>query len=92
MGTKGVNENIPHHIPITQEMEKLLDRASQLSGGKEYVFLPLKEKTKHPFIAPSAPNNFFRSLGYKGKQRAHGWRRTARTFRSLSKQSSISFT
>ena len=77
--TKGVNENIPHHIPITPEMEKLFERASQLSGGKEYVFLPLKENTKHPFIAPSAPNNFFRSLGYKGKQRAHAWRSVART-------------
>ena len=77
--TKGVNETIPHHVPITPEMKKLFDRASQLSGGEEYVFLPLVENTKEPFMTPSSPNNFFRSLGYKGKQRAHGWRTVART-------------
>ena len=34
---------------------------------------------KYPHLHPSAINDFLRDLGYKGRFRAHGWRRFALT-------------
>ena len=75
---KGVNENIPHHIPITSEIEKLLGRASRYSSGEKYIFSPIRQN-RYPHLDPASPNNYLRNLGYKGKQRAHSWRTIART-------------
>ena len=75
---KGVNDDKPHHVPITPHMEKLLDRAKRFNNGEKYIFLPLME-SRFPHLDPSAPNNFIRNLGYKDKLRAHGWRSVALT-------------
>ncbi len=75
---KGVNDHIPHHVPITKEMEKILDRAREFSTGEKYIFLPLRD-SRYEFIDPESPNNYLRNLGYKGRQTAHGWRHVART-------------
>ncbi len=75
---KGRNDDIPHHVPITPQMEKLLDRAKRFNNGEKYIFLPLME-SRFPHLDPSAPNNFIRNLGYKDKLRAHGWRSVALT-------------
>ena len=34
-------------------------------------------RSRYEHLDPSAPNNYLRNLGYKGKIRAHGWRRNA---------------
>ena len=75
---KGKNDDIPHHVPITPQMEKLLFRLKRFNQGEKYIFLPLME-SRFPHLDPSAPNNFIRNLGYKDKLRAHGWRSVALT-------------
>ena len=75
---KGKSEKIPHHVPITSQMEKLLNLAKELSDNSDYVFQPIR-MGRYPHLDPESPNNYLIRLGYKGLQRAHGWRRTART-------------
>jgi len=78
---KGLADHIPHHIPITEEIGRLLDFAAEFSFGKQYVFQPLMDgRTIYPHISPSAPNDFLKRLGYKNKLRAHGWRSVALTY------------
>tara|TARA_Y100001968_G_scaffold194974_1_gene178879 strand:- start:43 stop:1374 length:1332 start_codon:yes stop_codon:yes gene_type:complete len=82
---KGKNDHIPHKVPITPEIDQLLNQAKEYNSwgsfnneSEKYIFLPLRE-SRFPHLDPSSPNNFIRNLGYKGKFRAHGWRRTALT-------------
>jgi len=75
---KGKNDDIPHHVPITPEMQKVFDDLREFSGDSKYVFQPMRD-SKFPHLDPSAINNYLRSLGYKDKMRAHGWRRTTLT-------------
>lgn len=70
-------EQRPHHVPITSQMEMLLNKA-KIYSNNEYVFQPIREG-RYPHLDPESPNKYLIKLGYKGKQRAHGWRRTART-------------
>ena len=74
----GINDHIPHHVPITKQMDKLLSRLKALSDGKKYVFQPIMA-SRFDHLTPEAINDYLVRLGYKNKQRAHGWRRTART-------------
>ena len=75
---KGINEHIDHHVPITKQMEILLDRLKEHSYGSKYVFQPMRQ-SRYDHLTPEAPNDYLIRLGYKDRQRAHGWRRTART-------------
>ena len=75
---RGKNDDIPHHVPITPQMERLFEFMRDLNGDTRYIFQPLRN-SRYPHLDPSAPNNFFRSLGYEDKLRAHGWRSTALT-------------
>ena len=75
---KGKSEKIPHHVPITTHMESILNQAMEFSDGSDYVFQPIREG-RYLHLDPESPNNYLIRLGYKGKQRAHGWRRTARS-------------
>ena len=75
---KGKSEKIPHHVPITYQMERILNQAMELSEGSDYVFQPIRDG-RYPHLDPESPNNYLIRLGFKGVQRAHGWRRTART-------------
>ena len=82
---KGMNDHIPHKVPITPEIDQLLNQIREYNSWgssnnerEKYIFLPLRE-SRFPHLDPSSPNNFIRNLGYKGKFRAHGWRRTALT-------------
>lgn len=75
---QGKNDSIPHHLPVTPEMERIFDRLRLFSGNSKYVFQPIRD-SRYPHLDPSAINNYLRSLGYEGRLRAHGWRRTALT-------------
>lgn len=75
---KGTNDDKPHHVPITPQIEKVLLRAKRFNQGEKYVFPPIK-KSRFDHLDPSAPNNFLRTLGYEGKLVAHGWRSVALT-------------
>jgi len=75
---KGKNDYIPHHVPITPQMQQIFDLMQQLNGHTQYVFAPLRA-SRFPHLDPSAPNNYLKNLGYKDVLRAHGWRSTALT-------------
>ena len=68
----------PHYLPITEEMQVLLDDIKVKTGHSEYVFLSPRGK-KYPHVCPDAPNKHIRKLGYQGKLTAHGWRSVALT-------------
>ena len=76
---RGKSDHIPHLVPITDEIQDVLDHMEILHGKGRYVF-PQITQSKRPHLDPSAPNNYFIALGYKGVQRAHGWRRVVRTY------------
>tara|TARA_Y100001938_G_scaffold39113_1_gene54194 strand:- start:576 stop:1826 length:1251 start_codon:yes stop_codon:yes gene_type:complete len=75
---RGFNDNIPHYVPLTKEIKRLLDKAKEYQSSEKYIFAPLRE-SRWDHLDPSAPNNFLEALGYRNKLRAHGWRRTALT-------------
>ena len=53
---KGINENIPHHVPLTKEMEMILNRAREFNTGEKYIFLPLRD-SRYKFMDPESTNN-----------------------------------
>ena len=75
---KGKNDDIPHYVPITPQIQKILNRMKRFNNGEKYIFPPMKD-SRFAHLDPSAPNNFIRNLGYKDKLRAHGWRSVALT-------------
>ena len=75
---KGVNDDIPHLVPVTKEMESIFDRAKELNGHSKYVFTPIKEN-RYEHLDPETPNNYLKRLGYRKKLVAHGWRSVALT-------------
>ena len=76
--TKHINDHIPHHVPITAQMEKIFARAKRFNQGEKYIFPPIRE-SRFDHLDPSAPNNFLRNLGFEGKLVTHGWRSVALT-------------
>ena len=74
-----VNEHIPHKIPITSLMWQIIEKCKKLNHGEEYLFLS-NGLGKKVHADPEAPNRYFKNLGYKNKQTAHGWRRTFLTY------------
>ena len=76
---RGKNDDRPHYIPITEDIEKLLLNAKKWKLNEEYVFAPITH-SRYPHLDPQSPNNFLRSLGIKNKEGrpvvAHGWRGT----------------
>lgn len=75
---KGKSEHIPHLVPITTQMRKMLKKLEQLNGKDKYLFLPLRE-SRYEHLDPSSPNNYLKSIGYQDVLRAHGWRQVATT-------------
>ena len=76
---KGKHDSIPHLVPITPQIQNLLDRIKDLNCHKgKYVFQPIR-KNRFSHLDPSAPNNFLKGIGYDGELVAHGWRRVAKT-------------
>ena len=75
----GVSDHIPHLIPITEDIEKLIERAKFYSLSEEYVFSPITH-SRYPHLDPDAVPNFIRSLGIINAEKEqftmHGWRRT----------------
>ena len=63
----------PLFVPITDQMEELLDDIRHKTKHTDYVFLSPRGK-KYEHVCPDAPNKHLRDLGYKGKLTAHGWR------------------
>ena len=51
----------PHYLPITDEMQELLDDMHIKTGHSEYIFLSPRGR-KYPHICPDAPNKYLREL------------------------------
>lgn len=75
----GVSDHVEHLVPITSEIQEVLNQMEELHGRGHYVFPPLME-SQFEHLDPSAPNDFLKRIGYDGKLVAHGWRRVARTY------------
>ena len=75
---KGKNDHIPHHVPITRHMKKIMKQIKDYSDGEKYLFMPIRQ-SRFEHLDPSTPNNNLRNLGYQGKQVAHGVRTLAET-------------
>ena len=76
---RGRSEGLPHLVPITPQVQMILDQMEDLHGKGVYVFPPLQQ-SKFQHLDPSAPNDFLKRIGYDGTLVAHGWRRVARTY------------
>ena len=66
-------QHLPHHVPITPEMELVLNAAKKLGFSKKHVFGAYRQGN-YPHLNPEAPNQFLSNLGYKNVLTAHGWR------------------
>ena len=75
---KGKNDHLPHHVPITKHIKKILRILEQYRDGSDYLFSPLRE-SRYPHLDPCTPNNYLRNIGYQNKMVAHGWRSIALT-------------
>jgi len=75
---KGKNDHIPHHIPITKEIQKILDILELYRNDSDFIFTPLRE-SRYPHVDPCTPNNYLRNIGYQNRMVAHGWRSIALT-------------
>lgn len=67
-----------HTIPLTETMRKVLAQAKVLSGNKDFVFAS-RAKRNAP-INKQTPAKTLKSIGYEGKQTAHGLRAVASTY------------
>ncbi len=70
---KSINQHLPHHVPLTSEMEIILNAIKKFGLSEKYIFGAYRQG-KYPHLQPEAPNNFLKNLGYKGVLTAHGWR------------------
>ena len=62
-----------HHVPITDEIQQVLDQRKTFSRWSDYVFWSPRGK-KYPHLSPDSLNHHLIRLGYKGLLNAHGWR------------------
>ena len=69
-----INDDYDHHVPITPQIQSILDSARIYSHEAKYVFMPTRQ-SRFDHLDPSSVNNLFRNIGYKGTFRAHGVRR-----------------
>ena len=73
------SDHISHLVPITPQIQRILDHMEKLHGRGKYVFPQLRQ-SKYEHLDPSAPNDFLKRIGYDGELVAHGWRSVARTY------------
>lgn len=67
----------PHIVPLSRQAVDVLKRAKALSSGKGYVFPSVRGPARP--ISENTLNTALRSMGFAGKQTAHGWRSTFST-------------
>ena len=67
---------IPHHIPITVEIKRLLKKIKKITGNQKYVFW---SPNSSGHLSEETPNRRLENMDYKGKQCIHGFRHVATT-------------
>ena len=76
---KGKSDHIPHMIPLTDDLRRLIDTAKRYGISDEYMFAPITH-SRYKHLDPSGPSNFIRGLGIINSDKEqfvlHGWRRT----------------
>jgi integrase len=72
------HEDIDHVVPLTPQMEMMLNRLQEINGLRDHAFYSVRG-TKHPHLNPYSLNKTLTDLGYKGRLDVHGMRRTAGT-------------
>ena len=76
---RDISDHISHLVPITPQIQTILDHMEKLYGRGKYVFPQLRQ-SRFEHLDPSAPNQFLKRIGYDGELVAHGWRSVARTY------------
>lgn len=76
---RDISDRISHLVPITPQIQTILDHMEKLYGRGKYVFPQLRQ-SRFEHLDPSAPNQFLKRIGYDGELVAHGWRSVARTY------------
>jgi len=76
---KNKSDHIPHFVPITPQIQRVLNHMEKLHGRGRFVF-PQIRQSRYQHLDPSAPNDFLKRIGYDGELVAHGWRAVARTY------------
>lgn len=76
---RDISDHISHLVPITPQIQTILDHMEKLYGRGKYVFPQLRQ-SRFEHLEPSAPNQFLKRIGYDGELVAHGWRSVARTY------------
>ena len=62
-----------HLIPVSAEMQKILQKLEEINGQHEYIFASPFGK-QYPHLNPETINENIRTLMGKGRLTAHGWR------------------
>ena len=70
---KRFDDDKPHIIPSTPEINKLFSKVREISDFQEYCFYSLGGK-KQGHLGDETINDHFKNLGWKDKQSAHQWR------------------
>ena len=67
------DSNYDHLIPITAEINKILEILKEINGYQKYVFKSPEGK-KYEHLNPESINSHIQSLLGQGRLTAHGWR------------------
>ena len=70
---KNTSNDYAHIIPVTPEMNLLMNEIKKITGHQKYVFLS-PEGEKYPHLNPETINTHLKRLGWKKRLTAHGWR------------------
>ncbi len=70
---KKFDDENDHLIPSTPEINKLMNKAKEITGLYKYCFTSLGGKNKK-HLGSETINDHFKNLGWKDRQSAHQWR------------------
>jgi len=71
-------DDVPHVVPLAQQVSALIESLRPLTGGVGYVFPPIAQQ-KSPHLAEDTLSNALREAGLRGKHTPHGSRASFRT-------------
>ena len=61
-------------VPLIPPLVDALDALGRFNGEKDYVFWSFRGSEDKPHLCSESPNKALRSMGFKGRQTAHGIR------------------
>lgn len=68
----------PHAVPLSESVIGLLHELKKITGYSQYLF-PAQQRRGNPVMSNNTINKVLKTMGYGGKQVAHGFRAIAST-------------